>query len=123
VVREGEQTYVLAARAVGADTGRIVARHILPNIAGQTLVLATVNLGNAILGLTALSFLGLGVQAPQAEWGAMINSARGFFDTQPWVMVAPGLAISGTVLAVNVLGDSLRDVLDPRRRQVTGGTE
>jgi peptide/nickel transport system permease protein len=82
-------------------------------------VLATLNLGNAILGLTALSFLGLGVQPPQAEWGAMINSARGFFDTYPWVMVAPGLAISGTVLAVNVLGDAIRDAIDPRRRRCT----
>lgn len=123
VVREREQTYVLAARSIGADTGRIVARHILPNVAGPTLVLATVNLGNAILGLTALSFLGLGVQAPQAEWGAMINSARGFFDTHPWVMVAPGLAISGAVLAVNVLGDSLRDALDPRWRHLPGADE
>lgn len=125
VVREREQTYVLAARAVGADTGRIVRRHILPNILGPTLVLATLNLGNAILGLTALSFLGLGVQPPQAEWGAMIASARGFFDTHPWVMVAPGLAISGTVLAVNILGDAVRDATDPRRdsRRVALGTE
>jgi peptide/nickel transport system permease protein len=115
VVREREQTYVLAARAVGADTGRIVRRHILPNVLGPTLVLATLNLGNAILGLTALSFLGLGVQPPQAEWGAMINSARGFFDTYPRVMMAPGLAISSTVLAVNVLGDAIRDATDPRR--------
>jgi peptide/nickel transport system permease protein len=115
VVREREQTYVLAARAVGADTGRIVGRHILPNILGPTLVLATLNLGNAILGLTALSFLGLGVQPPRAEWGAMINSARGFFDTHPWVMMVPGLAISGTVLAVNVLGDAIRDATDRRR--------
>jgi ABC-type dipeptide/oligopeptide/nickel transport system permease subunit len=115
VVREREQAYVLAARSVGAHTGRIVTRHILPNVVGPTLVLATTNLGNAILGLTALSFLGLGVQPPQAEWGAMINGARGFFDTQPWVTVAPGLAISITVLAVNVLGDALRDALDPRR--------
>jgi peptide/nickel transport system permease protein len=116
VVREREQTYVLAARAVGADTGRIVRRHILPSVLGPILVLATLNLGNAILGLTALSFLGLGVQPPQAEWGAMINSARGVFDTYPWVMVAPGLAISGTVLAVNVLGDAIRDATAPRRR-------
>ena len=115
VVREREQAYVLAAHTVGADTPRIVSRHILPNIAGPTLVLATLNLGNAILGLTALSFLGLGVQPPHAEWGAMISSARGFFDTYPWVMVAPGIAISGTVLAVNILGDAVRDATDPRR--------
>ena len=115
VAGEREQAYVLAAHAAGASTTRIVGRHILPNIAGPTLVLATLNLGNAILGLTALSFLGLGVQPPQAEWGAMINSARGFFDTSPWVMVAPGVAISGTVLAVNILGDAIRDAADPRR--------
>ncbi len=115
VVREREQVYVQAAHAVGAGTGRIILRHIVPNIVGPMLVLATLNLGNAILGLTALSFLGLGVQPPQAEWGAMINGARGFFDTHPWVMVAPGAAISVTVLAVNLLGDALRDALDPRR--------
>ena len=76
---------------------------------------ATLNVGNAILGLTALSFLGVGVQAPQAEWGAMINTAQGSFDTHPWVMVAPGLANNSTVLAVNILGDAIRDATDPRR--------
>jgi ABC-type dipeptide/oligopeptide/nickel transport system permease subunit len=114
VLRERSELYIMAARSVGADGRRVATRHVVPNLVGPILVLATANLGNAILSLTALSFLGLGVQPPQAEWGAMIASARGFFDTQPWVMVAPGLAITGTVVAVNVLGDALRDALDPR---------
>lgn len=107
VLRERERGYVLAARAVGASAWWIGLRHVLPNISGPILTLTTINLGNAMLSLTALSFLGLGVHPPQAEWGAMIASARSFFDVQPWVMLVPGLAISITVLAVNMLGDAL----------------
>ena len=79
------------------------------------LVSCSTNLGAAILSLTALSFLGLGVQPPQAEWGAMISGGRVFFQTAPWVIVAPGLAIGLTVLSVSLLGDSLGDLADPRR--------
>jgi ABC-type dipeptide/oligopeptide/nickel transport system permease subunit len=86
-------------------------------VGGPALVLATVNLGNALLSLTALSFLGLGAQAPQAEWGTMISGARAYFQTQPWVMVAPGVAIGATVLLVNLLGDELRDIADPRQQR------
>ena len=111
---EREHAYVDAARMVGRSTGMVAARHILPNIGGPALVMMTVNLGSAILGLAALSFLGLGVQAPQAEWGAMVNYGRPFFETHPWLIVAPGLVITVTVLVVNLLGDSLRDLMDPR---------
>jgi ABC-type dipeptide/oligopeptide/nickel transport system permease subunit len=116
VLREQRQTYVLAATALGVTRTRIVWRHIGPNVVGPALVLATVNLGNAVLSLASLSFLGLGVQPPRAEGGAMVNGARTLFQTHPWLIVAPGLAISATVLAVNILGDALRDVADPRYR-------
>jgi peptide/nickel transport system permease protein len=117
MLQERQQPYVLAARSLGAGPARVVVRHVLPNIVGPALVLATVNLGNALLSLTALSFLGLGAQAPQAEWGAMISGARAYFQTQPWVMVAPGVAIGATVLVVNMLGDELRDIADTRQQR------
>jgi peptide/nickel transport system permease protein len=107
--------YVLAARASGASSLRIAVWHVLRNVAGPGLVVASTNLGAAILSLTALSFLGLGVQPPQAEWGAMVNGGRLFFQTAPWVIVAPALAIGATAMAVNLLGDSLGDLADPRR--------
>lgn len=114
VLHESRREYVAAARASGARQWWIIWRHIAPNILGPAVVLVTTNLGGAILSLTALSFLGLGVQPPQAEWGAMINSARFHFQTEPWVIVAPGLAVGMTVLAVNLLGDVIRDVTDIR---------
>ena len=79
-------------------------------------MLATGNFGGVILGLASLSFLGFGMQSPTPEWGVMINEARAYFQTQPWQMVAPGLGIALTVLAINILGDALRDRLDPRTR-------
>jgi ABC-type dipeptide/oligopeptide/nickel transport system permease subunit len=114
VVTEREKNYVLAARALGCGAMRIAFRHILPNVAGPALVITTVNLGNVVLALASLSFLGLGVQAPSAEWGAMVSDARYYFETQPWLVVAPGATIALTVLLVNYLGDALRDLLDPR---------
>ena len=114
-LRESRQMYVLAAQAVGASPQRVLWVHTAPNILGPAIVLMTTNLGAAILSLTALSFLGLGVQPPQAEWGAMINGSRSHFQSHLWVMVAPGLAISISVLAVSILGDALRDFFDPRR--------
>lgn len=112
---EWQSPYVLGARAIGATPARIVARHVLRNVAGPVLVVSSTNLGAAIVSLTALSFLGLGVQPPAAEWGAMVSSGRLFFQSAPWVIVAPSLAIGLTVTAVNVLGDSLGDLADPRR--------
>lgn len=114
VVQQRAEEYVHAARALGCSPLRVLWRHIGPNIAGPALVLSTVNLGGAILGLASLSFLGLGVQPPTAEWGAMVNDARLDFQTHPWVMIVPGAAISVTVITVNILGDALRDLWDPR---------
>jgi peptide/nickel transport system permease protein len=101
---------------VGCTKQRILLRHILPNVAGSVIVLATLDVGWALLNASALSFLGLGVQPPTPEWGAMLNEGRGYLRDAPWVTVAPGLAIALTVLAINLLGDTLQDVLDPRRR-------
>jgi ABC-type dipeptide/oligopeptide/nickel transport system permease subunit len=114
---ETNKDYVVAARALGASPIRIAHGHIWPNLTGPALVLSAFNLGGAILGLTALSFLGLGTPPPQAEWGAMINDARVYFQTEPWVITAPGLAIGVTVLTVNLLGDALHEAMDPQRRK------
>lgn len=114
VLRERNAEYVTAAVALGCSRTRIMWRHIGPNIIGPALVLSSVNLGNAVLGLASLSFLGLGVQPPHAEWGAMVSEARGRFDSHPWLMVVPGLAIGVTVVIANLLGDAIRDAVDPR---------
>jgi peptide/nickel transport system permease protein len=112
VVRE--QTYIEAARAIGAPYWRLISRHILPNIASVTIVQFTVYLGFAILVEAALSFLGLGVQPPQPAWGSMLSRGKTFMEISPWVVIGPGLAIMATVLGFNLLGDGLRDILDPR---------
>jgi peptide/nickel transport system permease protein len=116
VLAARREPYVRAAIVVGNGPLRIVLRHILPNVFGPILVLATLDVGWAILNASALSFLGLGVQPPTAEWGLMLNEGRGFLRDAPWATTAPGLAIATTVLAVNLLGDALRDVFDPRHR-------
>ena len=108
--------FVLAARATGCTRWRIMLHHILPNIVASVLVLATLDLAWAILSASSLSFLGLGAQPPVPEWGAMLNEGRGYLRQAPWITAAPGLAIMLTVLAVNLLGDGLRDALDPRLR-------
>jgi peptide/nickel transport system permease protein len=108
------EPYVRAARAVGCDNLRILLRHILPNVAGPILVMASLQMGWAILNAAALSFLGLGAQPPSPEWGAMLSEGRGYLRQAPWITAAPGLAIMITVLAVNLVGDGLRDALDPR---------
>ncbi|MEJ2211537.1 MAG: ABC transporter permease [Anaerolineae bacterium] len=117
VLSARRQPYVRAAVVVGNRPLRIVLRHILPNVFGPIIVLATLDVGWAILNASALSFLGLGVQPPTAEWGLMLNEGRGFLRDAPWVTTAPGLAIASTVLAANLLGDALRDILDPRQRR------
>ncbi len=116
VLKERQNLYVVAAQAVGAGRQRVIWREIAPNIAGPGLVVATVNLGRVILNLAALSFLGLGAQPPAAEWGTMINEARPFFQSHPGLVLAPGLAITLTVVSINLLGDGLRDILDPKTR-------
>ncbi len=116
VLSARKEQYVRAAVAVGCTDRRILLRHILPNVFGPILVLATLDVGWAILNASALSFLGLGIQPPTPEWGAMLNEGRGFLRDAPWVTTAPGLAIALTVLAVNLLGDALRDAFDPKTR-------
>lgn len=109
-----ERQFVEAARVAGARRARILARHILPNILPPVIVLATLEMGVIILAISGLNFLGLGVQPPTPEWGAMLNDGRNFFFSAPHVMLFPGLAISLAVLGFNLLGDGLRDVLDPK---------
>jgi peptide/nickel transport system permease protein len=111
-----ELDYVLAARALGATRLRSLWRHILPNILQPVLVQATIGMSSAILAESTLSFLGLGVLAPLPSWGAMLNDARGHIFDAPHLVVFPALAVMSAVLAFNLLGDALRDWLDPRTR-------
>jgi peptide/nickel transport system permease protein len=116
-----QNQYVEAARAVGAGHLRIMARYIFPNVAATIIIIATIGLGGFILVESALSFLGFGVPPPYPSWGAMLSgSGRSFFYTAPWMAIWPGAAISLAVFGFNMLGDALRDVLDPRLRG-TGG--
>jgi len=112
-----QHTFIDAAQALGASPGRIVARHVLPNVFAPILVIATVWLGNAIVIEAALSFLGLGTPPPTPTWGAMLSGeGRRNLETAPYLAIFPGVAISIVVLAFNMLGDALRDLLDPRLR-------
>ena len=112
-----QHAFIDAAQALGASPGRIVARHVLPNVFAPILVIATVWLGNAIVIEAALSFLGLGTPPPTPTWGAMLSGeGRRNLETAPYLAIFPGLAISIVVLAFNMLGDALRDLLDPRLR-------
>jgi peptide/nickel transport system permease protein len=106
--------YVQAARSLGAGHGRIMLRHVLPNTTAPIIVETSVAIPAAILAEAGLSFLGLGVQPPTPSWGAMIDTAQGYMQREPWIAIAPGAAIVVTVLAFNFLGDALRDALDPR---------
>lgn len=109
-----ERLYVESARATGATNRWILWRHVLPNVMPPVIVLATLEMGQLILGIAALNFLGLGAQAPMPEWGAMLNEGRPYLQLAPQLMIYPGVAISLVVLGFNLLGDGLRDVLDPR---------
>ena len=109
--------FVEAARAIGSGSVRIVLRHLLPNLAPILIVIATLDLGAAVLFTATLSFLGLGAQPPTPEWGAMLNAGREYVRYAPWTMVFPGLALFLTVMAVNLVGDRLSLVLDPRQRE------
>ncbi|HEX2038069.1 MAG TPA: ABC transporter permease [Chloroflexota bacterium] len=113
VLRERERPYVLVARVHGAGHLAIIWRHILPTVLGQVAVVATLDLGGVVLAVAGMSFLGLGVQPPLAEWGAMLNDGRITFSLRPLLMIVPGACIFATVLAANLFGDALRDVLDP----------
>lgn len=110
------EDYVEAARAVGNPPWRVAFVHILPNVLPALLVQATLSIAAAIIAEAALSFLGLGQQPPAPSWGSMLNSAQRFLSNAPWMAVWPGLAIFATVLSFNLLGDGLRDALDPRGR-------
>jgi peptide/nickel transport system permease protein len=114
VLSARENLYVEAARAVGGRDLWILARYILPNVVAPLIVTATLGLGTAILSAAALSFLGLGSQPPQPEWGRMLSEGRDYLREAWWISTFPGIAIMLTVLAMNLLGDGLRDVLDPR---------
>jgi len=110
-----EQAYIAAARALGASHMRIIFREILPNALGPIIVLATLGLGTAILAESALSFLGFGVPPPQPTWGWTLAYGTRFIRGEPWLSIVAGLAIMLTVLGFNLLGDGLRDILDPRQ--------
>jgi peptide/nickel transport system permease protein len=116
VLQVKEMEYVDAGRAIGNSTARLLLRYVLPNIAAPLVVQATLGVGTAELDSAGLSYLGLGIQPPTAEWGSMLNDARDYWLTAPWALLFPGLAISITVLGFNLLGDGLRDALDPKSR-------
>ena len=111
-----EQEFVHAERALGASDGRILARHLLPNVLSPIMVVATLEVGLMIIFEAALSFLGLGVQPPAPSWGGMLSEGRDYLATAWWLATFPGLAIMVTVLAANLVGDGMREVLDPRAR-------
>ncbi|MBN9494632.1 ABC transporter permease [bacterium] len=111
------QVYVEAARSVGATPGRVMLRHILPNVMAPIIIVMSITVGAAIIIEAALGFLGLSVAPPTATWGNMLNAgASSAMESAPWLALAPGIAIGVTVFSVNILGDGLRDVLDPRLR-------
>jgi len=116
VLSAKENLYVDAARAIGVPERRILVRHVLPNVISPVIILATLSLGVTILTAAGLSFVGLGAKPPSPEWGAMIAEGRQFLQHQWWIGTFPGVAILLTVLAVNLIGDGLRDALDPRMR-------
>ena len=109
-----ERPFTDAARSLGAGPWRVILRHVLPNAAAPLIVSAALGIGNMMLLEAGLSFLGVGVQPPQASWGNMIADGRDQLATAPWNSLFPGLAIAVTVMALNILGDALRDALDPR---------
>ncbi|MEH6647507.1 ABC transporter permease [Sulfitobacter sp.] len=113
-LRVAQMPYVEAARAVGTSDTLMIIRHVLPNVMPPIIVQATISLAFAILAEAGLSFLGLGTQPPDASWGLMIQASRDYLDVAPWTALVPGAAVAVTVLGLNMFGDVLRDVLDPR---------
>jgi peptide/nickel transport system permease protein len=112
-----ERDYVLAARSIGVPAPRLIIRHMLPNILGPIIVLSTLGVGSIIILEAALSFLGLGVQPPMSSWGRSLSDARPFITNYPHMAIVPGVMITLTVLAFNLIGDGLRDAIDPRQRE------
>lgn len=119
ILRLREQEFARAAQALGANGPRVVVRHLLPNALGPLIVAGSLGIGSNILMESWLSFLGVGARPPLPSWGTMITEGQAYFLTKPWVCVAPGLAILTAVLGFNLLGDGLRDLLDPHRRSLT----
>lgn len=117
VLGRREEVYVLAARALGAGPVRILWRHILPNIVSPVIVKMSLDVGFAVLTVASLGFVGIGVKPPTPEWGMMLSTARGFLPDYWWTAIFPGAAIFLAVLSFNLLGDGLRDVLDPKSRR------
>ena len=117
VMSTKEQEYIEAAGAIGASDRRIILKHIIPNSFAPVLVQATLGVANAILVTSALSFIGLGIQPPKAEWGAMLAAGRSYIRDFWPIVTFPGIAIMITIIALNLLGDGLRDALDPRLKQ------
>lgn len=113
---ERAKPYIEAARLAGIGTGRLVRVHVMPNIGQSLIVMGTLGFSSAILSAAGLSFLGLGVQPPSPEWGAILASGRNYINKAPWILIFPGVAICVTVLSFNLIGDSLRDLVDPRRK-------
>ena len=116
VIKYSRKNYILFSRAIGAPHSFIICRHLLPNVMSELVVLATLDTGWVILNISALSFIGLGVQAPTAEWGLMLSEAKNVMTQHPMQMVFPGIAILIVVAAFNMLGDCLRDILDPKEK-------
>jgi len=116
VLQLKQMEFIAAARALGASPMRVVVRHLIPNLLNPIIVQVSLSAGFAILAEATLSFLGLGAQLPTPDWGQMINSGASFLANDPWLAIVPGAAISITVFSFNLLGDSLRDALDPRLR-------
>nr|WP_216819388.1 MULTISPECIES: nickel/cobalt ABC transporter permease [unclassified Gilliamella] len=114
VIKYSRKNYILFSRAIGAPHSFIICRHLLPNVMSELVILATLDTGWVILNISALSFIGLGVQAPTAEWGLMLSEAKNVMTQHPKQMVFPGIAILIVVAAFNMLGDCLRDILDPK---------
>jgi nickel transport system permease protein len=116
VIKYSRKNYILFSRTIGAPHFFIIRRHLLPNIMSELVLLATLDTGWVILNISALSFIGLGVQAPTAEWGLMLREAKNVMIQHPMQMVFPGIAILIVVAAFNMLGDCLRDILDPKEK-------
>jgi ABC-type dipeptide/oligopeptide/nickel transport system permease subunit len=112
VLSEKQKPYVLAARLIGASHTRIVAWHLLPNVLPTSIVLASLGFSSAVLSAASLSFLGLGAQPPTPEWGLMLSEGRDYITRAPWLVIIPGLSVFVTVVAFNIFGDGIRDLLD-----------
>lgn len=112
-----DREYITSAHCIGCPPGHIIFRHLLPNVIPSVIVLATLELGGLMLAISGLSFLGLGAQPPTPEWGTMLNDGRVFFQSEPRLMMFPGMAITLVVIGFNLVGDGLRDILDPRMKK------